>query len=71
MPLAGFTIVRTGPFQEGNFFGLYLLLSMTLALWGSQHYRDRFFSWMVPVLGLGALITASPAAILDCNNFDA
>jgi len=64
MPLAGFTVVRTGPFQEGNFFGLYLLLSMTMALWGSQQYRDRFFNWMVPGLGLGASIPASPAAIL-------
>ncbi len=64
MTIGGVNIARTGPFKEGNYFGLYLLLSMVLALWASQQYRERFYTWLVPIIALGALITASPAAIL-------
>ncbi len=64
MQMAGFNIARTGPFLEGNYFGLYLVLSLTLALWAAQRFPDRYFRLVLPVLLLGVLISASPTAIV-------
>ncbi len=64
MNVAGMPVVRTGPFEEGNYFGLYLLASLVIALWAQRRWPDRFFRTLVPVILLGVVITASPAALL-------
>jgi len=61
--VGGVQLVRSGPFEEGNFFGLYLLLSLVLALWAGERFRDRFFFTSVPILAFGIFLTASPAAM--------
>lgn len=64
MNLAGFNIARTGPFEEGNYFGFYLLASLVITLWSLQRRPTRFLKLMLPVLVLGVVITASPAALM-------
>ncbi len=64
MSVGGFNVVRTGPFEEGNYFGLYLLVSLVIALRAQRLWPDRLFRVLVPVSLLGVLITASPAALL-------
>ncbi len=64
MDVLGVSMARTGPFEEGNYFGLYLLVSTVIALWAGRHWSTRFFRLMLPVLMAGAVITASPAALL-------
>lgn len=64
MNVAGFNIARTGPFEEGNYFGFYLLASMVIALYGTRHFGGRLFKIMVPVIVLGVMMTASPAALM-------
>ncbi len=64
MNVGGFAIARTGPFEEGNYFGLYLLASTVVTLWSMRRWPDRFFRLMLPVLVVGVLLTASPAALL-------
>lgn len=64
MNLAGFNVARTGPFEEGNYFGFYLLASLVVTLWSLRHWPDRFFKWMLPVLAVGVVMTASPAALM-------
>lgn len=64
MDVAGIPVVRTGPFEEGNYFGLYLLASLVIALWARKRWPDRFFRTLVPVILVGVVITASPAALL-------
>ncbi len=64
MTVGGLSIARTGPFEEGNYFGWYLLASMVIAAWSALRWGDRFFRLMLPVLLAGAVMTASPAALL-------
>jgi hypothetical protein len=64
MTIAGVPVARTGPFEEGNYFGWYLLASVVIAAWGTLRWPDRFFRAMLPVLLLGVVISASPAALL-------
>ena len=64
MTVAGVPIARTGPFEEGNYFGWYLLASTVIAAWAALRWPDRCFRLMLPVLLLGVVITASPAALL-------
>ena len=64
MNVAGVPVVRTGPFEEGNYFGLYLLASLVIALWARRRWPERFFRNLIPVILLGVVITASPAALL-------
>jgi len=64
MNLGGLNVARTGPFEEGNYFGFYLLASTVITLWGTRRWPDRFFRIMLPVLLLGIVITASPAAMM-------
>jgi hypothetical protein len=62
--IRGIEFVRSGPFEEGNFFGLYMLLSLGLALWsGSRYPAERLFHRAVPALGFGIFVSASPAAM--------
>jgi len=62
--VAGLSMIRTGPFEEGNYFGWYLLASAVLASWAVLRWRDRFFRLMLPVILLGVVISASPVALL-------
>lgn len=64
MSVAGVPVVRTGPFEEGNYFGLYLLCSLVIALWAQRRWPERIFRAIVPAILLGVVITASPAALL-------
>ncbi|MCP4572239.1 MAG: hypothetical protein GY838_07785 [bacterium] len=64
MNVGGIPVVRTGPFEEGNYFGLYLLASLVVALWARRRWPERFIRAMAPVILLGVVITASPAALL-------
>lgn len=64
MNVAGVDIARTGPFEEGNYFGLYLLASLVIALWALRQWPGRFHKLMLPVLAVGVVITASPAALM-------
>lgn len=64
MNLGGLNIARTGPFEEGNYFGLYLLASLVVALRALHQWPERFFKLMLPVLAVGVVITASPAALM-------
>ncbi len=64
MNVLGVSMARTGPFEEGNYFGLYLLVSTVIALWALPQWPNRFFKWMLPVLVAGTVSTASPAALL-------
>ncbi|MFN2371276.1 MAG: O-antigen ligase family protein [Candidatus Krumholzibacteriia bacterium] len=64
MTVAGVPVARTGPFEEGNYFGWYLLASTALAAWAALRWGDRFFRLMLPVLLVGVVMTASPAALL-------
>jgi len=64
MTVGGLAIARTGPFEEGNYFGWYLLASTVVATWAALRWGDRFFRLMLPVLVAGAVMTASPAALL-------
>lgn len=63
MNIAGLDVVRTGPFEEGNYFGLYLLLSLGIALWGLNRHGDRLYAAAAIVLSVGIFMTASPAAV--------
>ncbi len=64
MTVAGVQVARTGPFEEGNYFGWYLLASGAIAAWSTLRFGDRFFRLMLPVVLVGVVITASPAALL-------
>jgi hypothetical protein len=64
MNVGGLNIARTGPFEEGNYFGFYLLASTIIALFSARKFGDRFSRIMVPILVFGVLITASPAALM-------
>ncbi|MBE0567855.1 MAG: O-antigen ligase family protein [Krumholzibacteria bacterium] len=64
MTVAGIPVARTGPFEEGNYFGWYLLASTVIAAWAALRWGDRLFRLMLPVLLLGVVMTASPAALL-------
>ena len=63
MHLPGIELVRNGPFEEGNYFGLYLVLSYGLCLWSAMRFGDRMFRRAPIVLALGCVISASPAAL--------
>ena len=64
MSVAGVQLARTGPFEEGNYFGWYLLASTVIAAWAALRWPDRLFRLALPALLLGVVITASPAALL-------
>lgn len=61
--VAGFSVVRNGPFEEGNFFGLYLVCSLALVLWALPRWPDRELRWAVGAIGVGLVVCASPAAL--------
>jgi len=42
--VAGVSFIRSGTFQEGNFMGLFLLVSIGLALYERRHWLAVFFS---------------------------
>jgi|GEM_PF-3034594 len=62
--VAGMQVVRTGPFEEGNFFGLYLLVSLTVIYHALRCWPDRLFRVAAPAVLMGMVLTASPAALL-------
>jgi len=64
MNVAGIPIARTGPFEEGNYFGLYLLVSLVINLYGLNRWSGKFFRRTLPLLFVCIVITASPAALL-------
>ncbi len=64
MNIGGVLVARTGPFEEGNYFGLYLLASVVINLYAIQKSPHRFYRWCLPVLILGTVMTASPAALM-------
>ena len=64
MNVAGMSVARTGPFEEGNYFGLYLLASVVVALYAGRRWPGPLFRWSLPALLLGVVITASPAALM-------
>ncbi|MCP4291022.1 MAG: hypothetical protein GY780_04200, partial [bacterium] len=64
MDVLGVSMARPGPFEEGNYFGLYLLISTVIALWAGRQWPSRFYKMALPVLITGVVITASPAALL-------
>jgi hypothetical protein len=64
MSVGGLQIARTGPFEEGNYFGWYLLASAAIAVWSAMRWPERFFRLMPPLILVGVVITASPAALL-------
>lgn len=64
MNVAGIPVARTGPFEEGNYFGLYLLASVIINLYAARRWPSRFWRLCLPVLLLGVVMTASPAALL-------
>jgi O-antigen ligase len=62
--VAGRTFVRSGTFQEGNYLGLFLLVSVGIALYEKRRFLSLLFSLTVlltfstvNVLGLGLLWT--------------
>ncbi len=61
----GLRLVRSGPFEEGNFFGLYLVVSLTFALWAQRRYPHRLFDVSIVALALGIFMSASPAAMVS------
>ncbi|RKZ10566.1 hypothetical protein DRQ50_14360 [bacterium] len=64
MDVAGISVARTGPFEEGNYFGLYLLTSFVVAFYAGRRWPAPLFRWILPALLLGVVITASPAALM-------
>ncbi len=61
--LGGREILRGGTFQEGNFFALYLLVSIAIAVWMRRYRTAGFFAATVfitfstaNVAGLGAMV---------------
>jgi len=64
MNIAGVLVARTGPFEEGNYFGLYLLASVVINLYAMKNSSNRFFGWALPVLMVGVVMTSSPAALM-------
>jgi len=64
MTVSGVRIARCGPFLEGNYLGLYLVISYQIAIWAVIRYHDRFYRWLLPVLVVGVLMSTSPAAIV-------
>jgi len=64
MNIAGVLVARTGPFEEGNYFGLYLLASVVINLYAMKNSSNRFFRWALPVLMVGVVMTSSPAALM-------
>lgn len=67
MNVAGIPVARTGPFEEGNYFGLYLLASLVIGLYAGRRWPGRLFRWSVPVVLLGVVMSASPAALLGAG----
>lgn len=63
LELSGISIVRNGPFEEGNYFGLYLVLSYGLCLWASRRFDDRIFARAPLLIAVATMQTGSPAAI--------
>ena len=61
--VAGMEVVRTGPFEEGNYFGLYLLSSLVLLLWRWPARPARSHVITLLAVAVGILMTASPAAV--------
>jgi O-antigen ligase len=65
LTLAGVTIVRSGPFLEGNYLGLYLVVSTSLALWAIRHHpTERWYRGVLPLLLVGTALSAAPIAWL-------
>ncbi len=62
--VGGFQMARSGPFEEGNYLGWYLLASSVIATWSVLRWDDRFFRLILPVILLGSLISASPVGLL-------
>lgn len=63
MPVLGLDVVRSGPFEEGNYFGLYLVCSMVIALWAGARTGERFWYRCLPLFAAGIFVSASPAAL--------
>ncbi len=64
MTIGGVSVARTGPFVEGNYFGLYLLASVIINLYALKNFSNKFFRLALPVLVVGVVMTASPAAMM-------
>jgi O-antigen ligase len=60
--IAGREVYRAGTFEEGNFFGMYLLCSTAVAMW----LRWR---WIALALSLSVLITFSTANVIAMSLF--
>ena len=60
--LAGYTFIRSGTFEEGNFLGLYLLCSVAVAVYARRRLA-------AVVLGVTVLITFSTANVLGLALF--
>lgn len=63
--IGGLIIVRSGPFLEGNYFGLYLLISATLALSAvRRHPQDLWPRLVLASIIIGTAISAAPLALV-------
>lgn len=60
--IAGREVYRAGTFEEGNFFGMYLLCSTAVAMW----LRWR---WIALALSVSVLITFSTANVIAMSLF--
>jgi len=63
MQVLGLDVVRSGPFEEGNYFGLYLVCSIVIAMWAGARTGERFWYRCLPLFAVGIFLSASPAAL--------